>query len=154
MQQQQQHVSPAESVTFKSDYRTDGRTDRQTPDKVIPMCRYASQATQKLPTSSSLSLFKHTFNLLPPSLRKHCFTWPLFTCIFNFVPYPVKLFYLLYPPNQPLKLSHLQTELNTAPTASHSPKPNLLNSLRLVYLPNYIIHINVEQPGRHHTTMP
>ena len=26
---------------------TDRRTDRQTPDKVIPMCRYASQATQK-----------------------------------------------------------------------------------------------------------
>ena len=27
--------------------KTDGWTDRQTPDKVIPMCRYASQATQK-----------------------------------------------------------------------------------------------------------
>ena len=29
--------------------QTDGRTEtnRQTPDKVIPMCRYASQATQK-----------------------------------------------------------------------------------------------------------
>ena len=26
---------------------TTGQTDRQTPDKVIPMCRYASQATQK-----------------------------------------------------------------------------------------------------------
>ena len=26
---------------------TSGQTDRQTPDKVIPMCRYASQATQK-----------------------------------------------------------------------------------------------------------
>ena len=25
---------------------TTGQTDRQTPDKVIPMCRYASQATQ------------------------------------------------------------------------------------------------------------
>ena len=24
------------------------QTDRQTPDKVIPMCHYASQATQKL----------------------------------------------------------------------------------------------------------
>ena len=37
----------------ESDYRTDRRTHarththRQTPDKVIPMCRYASQATQK-----------------------------------------------------------------------------------------------------------
>ena len=29
------------------DYRTDRHTHRQTPDKVIPMCRYASQATQK-----------------------------------------------------------------------------------------------------------
>ena len=46
-----------ESVTEKCDRRTDGRTDRQTDrwtdgqttDKVIPMCRYASQATQKLP---------------------------------------------------------------------------------------------------------
>ena len=41
------------SVTIKKcDYRTDRRTHahtthRQTPDKVIPMCRYASQATQK-----------------------------------------------------------------------------------------------------------
>ena len=26
---------------------TTGQTDRQTPYKVIPMCRYASQATQK-----------------------------------------------------------------------------------------------------------
>ena len=32
-----------ESVTTG---QTDGRTDRQTPDKVIPMCRYASQAAQ------------------------------------------------------------------------------------------------------------
>ena len=39
------HVSPA-----KHSYAsvTDGQTDRQTMDKVIPMCRYASQATQKL----------------------------------------------------------------------------------------------------------
>ena len=28
-------------------YRTDRLRDRQTPDKVIPMCRYALQATQK-----------------------------------------------------------------------------------------------------------
>ena len=32
-----------ESVTTG---QTDRRTDRQTPDKVIPMCRYASQAAQ------------------------------------------------------------------------------------------------------------
>ena len=47
------HVSPAKhssaSVTDEqTDRRTDRRTDRQTTDKVIPMCRYASQATQKL----------------------------------------------------------------------------------------------------------
>ena len=35
-----------ESVTEKFDRRTDRRTDRQTV-KVIPMCRYALQATQK-----------------------------------------------------------------------------------------------------------
>ena len=53
-------VSPAKqsygSVTDgqtdrQTDRRTDRRTDRQTggqtTDKVIPMCRYASQATQK-----------------------------------------------------------------------------------------------------------
>ena len=37
-----------ESVTIG---QTDTRTHRQTPDKVIPMCRYASQATQKWPTA-------------------------------------------------------------------------------------------------------
>ena len=30
------------------DRHTDRRTDRQMPDKVIPICRYASKATQKL----------------------------------------------------------------------------------------------------------
>ena len=33
-----------ESVTIR---QTDTHTHRQTPDKVIPMCRYASQATQQ-----------------------------------------------------------------------------------------------------------
>ena len=33
-----------ESVTTG---QTDGQSDRQTPEKVIPMCRYAWQATQK-----------------------------------------------------------------------------------------------------------
>ena len=37
-----------ESVTEKCDRRTDRPTDGQTTDKVIPMCRYASQATQKM----------------------------------------------------------------------------------------------------------
>ena len=37
-----------ESVTTRqTDGWTDGRTDRQTPDKVIPICCYALQATQK-----------------------------------------------------------------------------------------------------------
>ena len=48
-------VSPAKHsyawLPKKYDYRTDGRTDgltdRQTPGRVILMCRYASQATQK-----------------------------------------------------------------------------------------------------------
>ena len=48
------HVSPVkhsyqESVTIgQTDRRTDRQTDRQMPDKVIPMCCYVSQATQKL----------------------------------------------------------------------------------------------------------
>ena len=42
------HVSPAKhSYASVTDGQTDGQTDRQTTDKVIPMCRYASQATQK-----------------------------------------------------------------------------------------------------------
>ena len=50
------HVSPAKHsyawLPRKCDYRThrctDRQTDRQTPDKVIPKCRYALQATQKV----------------------------------------------------------------------------------------------------------
>ena len=51
------HVSPAKhsyvSVTDgqtdrRTDRQTDGQTDGQTTNKVIPMCRYASQAIQKL----------------------------------------------------------------------------------------------------------
>ena len=46
------HVSPAKHsyawLPRKCDYRTDTRrTDRHMPEKVIPMCRYASQVTQK-----------------------------------------------------------------------------------------------------------
>ena len=36
-----------ESVTTRQTDRHT-HTDRQTPNRVIPMCRYASQATQKL----------------------------------------------------------------------------------------------------------
>ena len=38
--------------TFRLNLK-DGRTDRQTTDKVIPMCRYDSQATQKLSANQS-----------------------------------------------------------------------------------------------------
>ena len=49
------HVSRHLRNIAKCDYQesvttglTHGQTDRQTPDKVIPMCCYASQATQKV----------------------------------------------------------------------------------------------------------
>ena len=68
------HVSPAKHsyacLPRKCDYRTDRQTDRMTdrqmPDKVIPMCRYTSQATQK----RKLIFFNH----IPLSLlwRKQC----------------------------------------------------------------------------------
>ena len=41
-----------ESVTTG---QTDRQTDRQTPDKVVPICHFASQATQKLCVFHSLS---------------------------------------------------------------------------------------------------
>ena len=44
------HVSPAKLRDYKESVttgQTHGQTNRQTPDKVIPMCRYASQATQE-----------------------------------------------------------------------------------------------------------
>ena len=57
------HASPARCrlrIIDMRDYQesvntsqTDRWTDRQTPDKVIPMCRYASQATQK-PISTTI----------------------------------------------------------------------------------------------------
>ena len=46
------HVSPEKHSFGQCDrkvWQTDRQTDRQTTDKVIPMCRYASQATQKPP---------------------------------------------------------------------------------------------------------
>ena len=47
------------NIAFES--VTDGRTDRRTTDKVIPMCRYASQATQKKKNTMSMSIFKLDF---------------------------------------------------------------------------------------------
>ena len=41
------HVSPAKHSYAWLPRKCDYRTVRQTPDKVIPMCRYASQATQR-----------------------------------------------------------------------------------------------------------
>ena len=41
------HVLPAKHSFGKCDRRTDRQTDGRTIDKVIPMCCYASQATQK-----------------------------------------------------------------------------------------------------------
>ena len=56
-----------ESVTDGwTDRQTDRRTDGRTTDKVIPMCRYASQATQKCTA----------LNLHCPIHIRNCFTLP------------------------------------------------------------------------------
>ena len=52
-----------ESVT-SGQTDTHRRTDGQTPDKVIPMCRYASQATQKLGESTQSIVYVATFQFL------------------------------------------------------------------------------------------
>ena len=39
--------------------QTDAHTHRQTPNKVIPMCRYASQATQKPSKKKSVQIWGH-----------------------------------------------------------------------------------------------
>ena len=49
------HVSPAKhSYASVTDRQTDRHTDGRTTDKVIPMCRYASQATQKYESSQNV----------------------------------------------------------------------------------------------------
>ena len=74
------HVSPAKhSYASVTDGWTDRRTDRQTTDKVIRMCRYASQATQKSQFTTDLmisvglmiSALVHMKAILPycPSIR-------------------------------------------------------------------------------------
>ena len=45
------------------DRQTNEQTDGQTTDKVIPMCRYASQGTQK-PSSSSYKKMKNSLSQL------------------------------------------------------------------------------------------
>ena len=47
-----------ESVTTG---QTEGQTDRQTPDKVIPMCRYASQATKNVDFQCHYQIPRWTF---------------------------------------------------------------------------------------------
>ena len=54
-----------ESVTIG---QTHGQTDRQTPDKVISMCRYASQAIQQ---SNNLVGYMYTNNV-PGILECDC----------------------------------------------------------------------------------
>ena len=59
-------------ITRQTDRWTDGRTDRQTPDKVIPMCRYASQATQKMASfyyllsviTKTIKVISHNFKVI------------------------------------------------------------------------------------------
>ena len=66
------HVSPAKHsyawLPRKCDYQTDRHTHRQTPDKVIPMCRYASQATQKCDYQTD----RHTHRQTPDKVIPMC----------------------------------------------------------------------------------
>ena len=63
------------SVTTEQTHgQTDRRTDRQTPDKVIPMCRYASQATQKLLLCIKCSpLCQHAYRGISHPALSHLF---------------------------------------------------------------------------------
>ena len=54
-----------ESVTEKCDRRT----DRQKTDKVMPMCRYALQATQKLQQASSQNWSPQAFALIGSKIK-------------------------------------------------------------------------------------
>ena len=72
-----------ESVTTEQTHRqTHGQTDRQTSDKVIPMCRYASQATQKPDAQATLTLHPTIFSAFglkqDNTLQK---AWIYLTCI-------------------------------------------------------------------------
>ena len=71
------HVSPAKHsyawLPRKCDYRTDTRTDRQTLDKVIPMCCYASQVTPINPLKYWLKAhFKSLCSIVPVHIISHC----------------------------------------------------------------------------------
>ena len=85
-------VSPAKhhyaSVT---DGQTDRRTDRQTTDKVIPMCRYASQATQKLHIMyKEMSIYV----FLSPLIKKSNLVFALYTCLFLYPETKPKSYFL------------------------------------------------------------
>ena len=87
------HVSPAKHsyvwLPRKCDYRTETQTDRQTPDKVIPMCRYALQATQKIKhvfvkqgfpqrqQSPDIAKISKSYILTPPHPRGRWCQWSM-----------------------------------------------------------------------------
>ena len=60
MRDYKETVTTEQTNTYR---QTDRPTDRQTLDKVIPMYRYASQATHKVESNAALthSIFKFTF---------------------------------------------------------------------------------------------
>ena len=58
-----------ESVTEKRDRRMDRETEGRTTDKVIPMCCYASQATQKLQKVLSQGLHMHNTKVMSLVLK-------------------------------------------------------------------------------------
>ena len=58
---------------YQTDTWTDRRMDRQMPDKVIPMCRYALQATQKSWFTITLKgLVTRNIHVKYESLISHC----------------------------------------------------------------------------------
>ena len=78
------HVSPAKQsyacLPRKCDYRTDRQTPTHThaPDKVIPMCRYASQATQKYHFIKSNQLYNlYKFNQINKQINN---TFSMLSC--------------------------------------------------------------------------
>ena len=66
------HVSPAKHSSGKCDrkvWQTDRQTDGQTTDKVIPMCRYASQATQKIKVKIKFKLIDQAIRSRSPGSK-------------------------------------------------------------------------------------
>ena len=101
------HVSPAKHsyawLPRKCDYQTDRhthrRTDSQTPDKVIPMCRYTSQATQKpevlrLPIYRTINYLIHQLTVLYHCLTKEVqnLVWQLYLGQHSLMQPPLRTF--------------------------------------------------------------